>query len=307
MSKTSLLDKINYEAPKNQKTPLWLVIFRIFFFILIVLFFSKPFLKNNSYISDDKYEKYLIVADIGWSMAKDWNKFKELVQEISQEAEKNKKEITSKDTYNIVSDTIVGVNARKSDNILQAKVIIISIIICALIGGGIGATWSDEFFGKGLLIGLGLGAFSGLILGFLGSGFYLIANLGPGPRDGLMTGLQKKTNLTKKMWSWCHGWVAWGTIFFRTYFVIVFTCLVVVFYFFMLLFILFYLLAETLLANKYDCIIATKKYEEIYGIPKNLLLSVSLTESGRRIKNGEFVSWPWTINRKGKGKFFNNK
>ena len=28
----------------------------------------------------------------------------------------------------------------------------------------------------------------------LGSGFYLIANLGPGPRDGLMTGLQKKTN-----------------------------------------------------------------------------------------------------------------
>lgn len=29
----------------------------------------------------------------------------------------------------------------------------------------------------------------------LGSGIYLIANLGPGPRDGLMTGLQKKTNL----------------------------------------------------------------------------------------------------------------
>ena len=29
----------------------------------------------------------------------------------------------------------------------------------------------------------------------IGSGFYLIANLGPGPRDGLMTGLQRKTNL----------------------------------------------------------------------------------------------------------------
>ncbi len=27
----------------------------------------------------------------------------------------------------------------------------------------------------------------------IGSGFYLIANLGPGPRDGLMTGLQRKT------------------------------------------------------------------------------------------------------------------
>ena len=88
-----LLEKIDYDAPKNEKTPLWLVIFRIFFFILIVLFFSKPFLKNNSSIADEKYEKYLIVADIGWSMAKDWNKFKELVQEIGQEAEKNKKEI----------------------------------------------------------------------------------------------------------------------------------------------------------------------------------------------------------------------
>ena len=29
----------------------------------------------------------------------------------------------------------------------------------------------------------------------LGGGIYLVANLGPGPRDGLMTGLQKKTNL----------------------------------------------------------------------------------------------------------------
>ena len=32
-----------------------------------------------------------------------------------------------------------------------------------------------------------------LIVG-LGSGIYLISNLGPGPRDGLMTGIQKKTN-----------------------------------------------------------------------------------------------------------------
>ena len=39
-----------------------------------------------------------------------------------------------------------------------------------------------------------LAIFAVLIVG-LGSGFYLVANLGPGPRDGLMTGLQKKTNL----------------------------------------------------------------------------------------------------------------
>ena len=35
--------------------------------------------------------------------------------------------------------------------------------------------------------------FAVIIVG-LGSGFYLIANLGPGSRDGLMTGLQRITN-----------------------------------------------------------------------------------------------------------------
>ena len=88
-----LLEKIDYDAPKNKKTPLWLLIFRIFFFILIVFYFSKPFLNNNNSATDEKYEKYLIVADIGWSTAKDWNKFKELVLEVGKEAEKNKKEI----------------------------------------------------------------------------------------------------------------------------------------------------------------------------------------------------------------------
>ena len=39
-----------------------------------------------------------------------------------------------------------------------------------------------------------LAIFAIFIVG-LGSGIYLICNLGPGPRDGLMTGLQKKTNL----------------------------------------------------------------------------------------------------------------
>jgi len=38
-------------------------------------------------------------------------------------------------------------------------------------------------------------AFLSVILVGLGSGIYLVANLGPGPRDGLMTGLTKTTNL----------------------------------------------------------------------------------------------------------------
>ena len=39
-----------------------------------------------------------------------------------------------------------------------------------------------------------LGIIAVLTVG-LGGGIYLVANLGPGPRDGLMVGLQKKTNL----------------------------------------------------------------------------------------------------------------
>ena len=39
-----------------------------------------------------------------------------------------------------------------------------------------------------------LGTIAVLIVG-LGGGIYLVANLGAGPRDGLMVGLQKKTNL----------------------------------------------------------------------------------------------------------------
>ena len=45
-----------------------------------------------------------------------------------------------------------------------------------------------SFFFELLLVLAGI-----LLVGF-GTAMYLIANLGPGPRDGLMTGLQKKTN-----------------------------------------------------------------------------------------------------------------
>ena len=40
-----------------------------------------------------------------------------------------------------------------------------------------------------------LEACAGVLITGVGGGVYLIANLGPGPRDGLMTGLQKLSNL----------------------------------------------------------------------------------------------------------------
>ena len=53
----------------------------------------------------------------------------------------------------------------------------------------------------------------------LGSGIYLIARLGPGPRDGLMTGLQKKTGFsialirgTIEIFVVLFGWLLGGTI-----------------------------------------------------------------------------------------------
>ena len=49
--------------------------------------------------------------------------------------------------------------------------------------------YPDEFIFQLLQVCIGV-----FIIG-IGSGFYLIANLGPGSRDGLMTGIQKKTQL----------------------------------------------------------------------------------------------------------------
>ena len=55
-----------------------------------------------------------------------------------------------------------------------------------------------------------------------------------------------------------------------------------------------------------NCGQLTEKIEKEYKIPNKLLTSISLVESGIR-KEGNFVSWPWTLNVSGKSKFFNSK
>ena len=59
----------------------------------------------------------------------------------------------------------------------------------------------------------------GVVLIGVGSGFYLTANLGPGPRDGLMTGLhrltQKPIGLVRvglEITVLCAGWLLGGTV-----------------------------------------------------------------------------------------------
>ncbi|MDA9878577.1 hypothetical protein N9C94_01570 [Candidatus Pelagibacter sp.] len=63
-----------------------------------------------------------------------------------------------------------------------------------------------------------LAFFSVLLVG-LGSGIYLVANLGPGPRDGLMTGLTKLTNFPialvrafLEIFAVLAGWYLGGTV-----------------------------------------------------------------------------------------------
>ena len=63
------------------------------------------------------------------------------------------------------------------------------IIISIMIDVSIAFIPTPENYISQLLLAI----FAVLIVG-LGSGFYLVANLGPGPRDGLMTGIQRKTN-----------------------------------------------------------------------------------------------------------------
>ena len=88
------------------------------------------------------------------------------------------------------------------------------LIIAMTMGGAIPFLYFlNDFFN-----GLFLSFFGTMLVGF-GSGIYLIANLGPGTRDGLMTGISKKYNkpisLIRFTIEFCvvfFGWVLGGTL-----------------------------------------------------------------------------------------------
>ena len=75
-----------------------------------------------------------------------------------------------------------------------------------------------DFSSNSYLINLLVGSIGVLVVG-LGSGIYLTANLGPGPRDGLMTGLQRVTQYPIAWVRVCIevsvvgvGWILGGTV-----------------------------------------------------------------------------------------------
>ncbi len=75
----------------------------------------------------------------------------------------------AREAYNIVADTVTGLNVRKSDNKFQAIFILVSVLVLAALGAGVAA-----LVGEPWLAGAMTGAFAGLVLGLFASGFVLM-------------------------------------------------------------------------------------------------------------------------------------
>ncbi|GAK45701.1 soluble lytic murein transglycosylase and related regulatory protein [Tepidicaulis marinus] len=56
-----------------------------------------------------------------------------------------------------------------------------------------------------------------------------------------------------------------------------------------------------------QCRYAAQQMERMSGIPKGLLTSISMVETGRRAPGGKVEPWPWTINVEGRGYYYTSK
>ena len=78
----------------------------------------------------------------------------------------------SRATYNVVSDTVMGVNFRGSDNWFQAKFVAASVFLFALAGvivALLNPSWELPWYGGAIV-----GAFAGLVAGVFASGIFLM-------------------------------------------------------------------------------------------------------------------------------------
>ena len=55
------------------------------------------------------------------------------------------------------------------------------------------------------------------------------------------------------------------------------------------------------------CLSEARRAEDQHGIPRGLLQSITRVEAGRKTVTDEYMPWPWTLNDKGKGLFFDTK
>jgi hypothetical protein len=75
-------------------------------------------------------------------------------------------------SYNVVTDTVTGVNVRWSDNKFQAIFVFVSVILASLVGAiltALNAHWDLPWFGGALI-----GSFAGLVIGIFASGIFLM-------------------------------------------------------------------------------------------------------------------------------------
>lgn len=73
--------------------------------------------------------------------------------------------VSGRQAYNLVTDTVAGPNLRLKDNLVQAGV----IFVCCLLGAGFGALSVND-----RMPGLLMGGFAGMVVGFFGSGLFLM-------------------------------------------------------------------------------------------------------------------------------------
>jgi hypothetical protein len=82
-----------------------------------------------------------------------------------QERPEQPKDMTGRQVYNLISDTVTGPNVRLKDNLYQG----LAILICLVLGAGIGALVTTP---RG--VGVLLGGVIGLMVGLVGSGLFLM-------------------------------------------------------------------------------------------------------------------------------------
>jgi hypothetical protein len=107
-----------------------------------------------------------------WSCKVTENPFQPSVDAAGASEEKTQRLTSARAAYNVVTDTVTGVNVRASDNRFQAVFVFISIVVTALLGAmlaAINSQWNLPWYGGALI-----GAFSGMVIGIFGSGIFLM-------------------------------------------------------------------------------------------------------------------------------------
>lgn len=65
---------------------------------------------------------------------------------------------------------------------------------------------------------------------------------------------------------------------------------------------------DPMLVESGKCVTHFRKIERKNSMPRDLLYSISIQETGRyHKKSGKRIPWPWTVNHGGKGYYFKNK